>query len=199
MKIGRPAIIKLSEMICGNGPFNHFPYRSSSQLTKFFIDNDLDFVHDGSTRHSWVQDVLNKLNDQSTEHENLPNRDLIKVITSLVNPDYFLFDEKLDHKKAVEDVNKALKSSKIILKEKLDSFVDNDFVVIDLSKSYNVKTTECQGITSQVIPPSDNNLLIFWIILIIIGVCLIIWLLLNFTSFGINIEKFKQKNTYPLV
>jgi hypothetical protein len=27
----------------------------------FFIDNDLDFVHDGSTRHLWVQDVLNKL------------------------------------------------------------------------------------------------------------------------------------------
>ncbi|RTY72566.1 hypothetical protein EKL97_13110 [Flavobacterium sp. LS1P28] len=120
MKISRPAITKLSEMICGNEAFNHFSYRSSSQLTKFFIDNDLDFVHDGSTRHSWVQDVLNKLNEQSSEIENLPNRDLIKVIISLVNPDYYLFDEKLDHKKAVEDVNKALKSSKIILKEKAD-------------------------------------------------------------------------------
>lgn len=120
MKLGTPAIMKLSEMICGNESFNHFPYRSSSQLTKFFIDNDLDFVHDGSTRHLWVQDVLNKLNVESTENENLPNRDLIKVITALVNPDYFLFDEKLDHKKAVEDVNKALKSSKFILKEKSD-------------------------------------------------------------------------------
>jgi hypothetical protein len=120
MKIGRPAILKIAEMICGNGAFSHFPYRSSSKLTKFFVDIDLDFVHDGSTRHLWVQEVLNKLNDQSNEHENLPNRDLIKVITSLVNPDYFLFDEKLDHKKAVEDVNKALKSSKLTLKEKAD-------------------------------------------------------------------------------
>ena len=120
MKIGRPAILKLSEMICGNETFNYFPYRTSSQLTKFFIDNDLDFVHDGSTRHSWVQGVLNKLNDQSDEHDNLPNKDLIKVIVSLVNPDYFLFDEKLDHKKAVEAVNKAIKSSKISLKEKAD-------------------------------------------------------------------------------
>lgn len=120
MKIGRPALMKLAEMICGNGVFNHFPYRSSSFLTKFFIDIDLDFVHDGSTRQTWVQEVLNKLNDQSNEHENLPNRDLIKVITSLVNPDYFLFDEKLDHKKAVEDVNKVLKTSKLILKEKTD-------------------------------------------------------------------------------
>jgi len=62
---------------------------------------------------------------------------------------------------------------------------------IDTSKTYNVKTTECQGITSQIEPPSDNNLLIFYIFLIIIGVCLIIWILLNFTSFGINIEKYK--------
>jgi hypothetical protein len=67
-----------------------------------------------------VQEVLNKLNDQSNEHENLPNRDLIKVITSLVNPDYFLFNEKLDHKKAIEDLNKSLKTSKLILKEKAD-------------------------------------------------------------------------------
>jgi len=120
MKLGRPAILKLAEMICGNEAFPHFPYRSSSQLTKFFIDIDLDFVHNGSTRHLWVQDVLNKLNDQSNEHENLPNRDLIKVITSLVNPDYFLFNEKLDHKKAIEDLNKSLKTSKLILKEKAD-------------------------------------------------------------------------------
>ncbi len=120
MKIGRPAIIKLSEMICGNQPFTHFPYRSSSLITKFFVDLDLDFIHDGSTRHLWVQSVLNKLNDQSKEDENLPNRDLIKVITSLVNPDYFLFDEKLDHTKAVVEVNKILKTSKLILKEKLD-------------------------------------------------------------------------------
>lgn len=112
--------MKLAEMICGNGVFNYFPYRSSSFLTKFFIDIDLDFVHDGSARQTWVQDVLNKLNEQSNEHENLPNRDLIKVITSLVNPDYFLFDEKLDHKKAVEDVNRVLKTSKLILKEKTD-------------------------------------------------------------------------------
>lgn len=120
MKISRPVLMRLSEMICGNEPFLYFPYSSSSQLTKFFIDLDLDFVHDGSTRSLWVQEVLNKLNEHSNEHENLPSRDLVKVITSLVNPDYFLFDEKLDHKKAVTDVNKAIKTSKLSLKEKAD-------------------------------------------------------------------------------
>lgn len=112
--------MKIAEMICGNEAFNHFPYRSSAFLTKFFIDLDLDFIHDGSTRHLWVQDVITKLNEEQVEHENLPNKDLIKIITSLVNPDYFLFNEKLNHKKAVEDVNKALKTSKLVLKEKSD-------------------------------------------------------------------------------
>jgi hypothetical protein len=51
-------------------------------------------LHDGSTGHLWVQDVLNKLNEQSIEEDNLQNRDLIKVIISL-NPDYFSFDDKI--------------------------------------------------------------------------------------------------------
>jgi hypothetical protein len=151
MKIGRPAIMKLAEMICGNEAFTHFPYRSSSFLTKFFIDIDLDFVHDGSTRHVWVQEVLNKLNDQSNEHENLPNRDLIKVITSLVNPDYFLFNEKLDHKRAVEDVNKVLKTSKLILKEK----ADGQFLLTTLSGEFiSTEINEVDAIQQITFTPS---------------------------------------------
>lgn len=151
MKIGRPAIMRLSEMICGNEPFNHFPYRSSSQLTKFFIDIDLDFVHNGSTRHSWVQDVLNTINELSSEHENLPSRDLIKVITSLVNPDYFLFDDKFNHKKAVEDVNKALKTSKLILKEK----ADGQYLLTTLTGEFiSTEITEIEAIQQITFTPS---------------------------------------------
>lgn len=143
--------MKLSEMICGNEAFTHFPYRSSSQLTKFFIDNDLDFVHDGTTRHVWVQEVLNKLNDQSSEHENLPNRDLIRVITSLVNPDYFLFDERLDHNKAVEDVNKALRTSKLILKEK----ADGQFLLTTLTGEFiSTEISEIDAIQQITFTPS---------------------------------------------
>jgi hypothetical protein len=151
MKIGRPAILKLAEMICGNDAFTHFPYRSSSQLTKFFIDLDLDFVHDGSTRHTWVQDVLNKLNDQSSEHESLPNRDLIKVVTSLVNPDYFLFNEKLHHNKAVEDANRALKTSKLILKEK----ADGQFLLTTLTgKFISTEVNEIDAVQQITFTPS---------------------------------------------
>jgi hypothetical protein len=72
---------------------------------------------------------------------------------------------------------------------------------IDLSKSYGVKTSECQMINPQVIPPSDNDLTIFWILLIIVAVCIILWLLLNFTSFGINTKYIEKsiKQNYEVV
>jgi len=116
MKLRRPAIMKLAEMICGNEAFGHFPYRSSSLLTKFFIDLDLDYVHDGSTRAAWVQDTLNELNDKGDEESKIPNRDLCRVIESLVNPDHFLFDDNLEHEKAVYDVNKILRGALLTLK-----------------------------------------------------------------------------------
>ncbi len=120
MKLTKPVLSRLAEMICGNAPFSHFPYRSSSQLTKFFFDLDLEYMHDGSTRTYWVQAVLDDLNDGKSSNEKLPSRELCKVITSVVNPDYFLFDEKLNHEKAVSDTNKAIKSAGLILKVKAD-------------------------------------------------------------------------------
>jgi hypothetical protein len=53
---------------------------------------------------------------------------------------------------------------------------------LDDGKVYNVKTEECQGITSQITPPSDNNLNIFWIIIIVVVVVFIFWLFVNFTD-----------------
>jgi hypothetical protein len=116
MKLSRPAIMKLAEMICGNEVFPHFPYRSSSFLTKFFIDLDLDYVHDGTTRAVWVQDTLNELNDKENSDSKTPSREICKVIESLIDPDYFLFDENLEHEKAIKDVNKILKTNGLILK-----------------------------------------------------------------------------------
>jgi len=45
-------------MICGNsGPDvpAYFSYRSSSYLTEFFRDIDIEYQHDGSTRQRWVR------------------------------------------------------------------------------------------------------------------------------------------------
>lgn len=41
----------IAEMIIGDAEY--FPYRSSSYITRFFEECDLDFAHDGSTRWSW--------------------------------------------------------------------------------------------------------------------------------------------------
>lgn len=46
-------------MVIGDNP--HFPYRSSSRITQFFEECDLDFVHDGSTRWAWTSDKLAQL------------------------------------------------------------------------------------------------------------------------------------------
>jgi hypothetical protein len=145
MKLGKPALKRLSEMICGNIPFNNFQYRSSSLLTKFFFDLDLDFVHDGSTRSSWVQQTLDELNEKDDNDEKLPSRDLVKVITFLVNPDNFLFDDNLNHSKAIEDVNKTLRSAGLVLKQKADgqsvvALLNGEFISTSIKETEVLKT-----------------------------------------------------------
>lgn len=50
---------ELADMVCGNvdhpDDVSNFPYRSSTYLTEFFEECDMEkFVHDGSTRKRWV-------------------------------------------------------------------------------------------------------------------------------------------------
>ena len=97
--IGKAGLSKLSDMICGNSPFEFFPYRSSSYLTRFFIDLDLDYTHDGSTRSNWVSEVLTELNNKPPVAAGLPSREMTKVIEYLLHPDHFLFDSKVDRQK----------------------------------------------------------------------------------------------------
>jgi hypothetical protein len=49
----------IAEIVIGN--VEHFPYRSSSFITEFFQECDLDFVHDGSTRWAWTASRLDEL------------------------------------------------------------------------------------------------------------------------------------------
>lgn len=153
--------MKLSEMICGNDAFNHFPYRTSSQLTKFFIELDLDFVHDGSTRSGWVQSVLEELNNKNSPNDNTPNRDLCRVIESLVNPDFFILDGKLNHEKAIQDVNNVLKNSGIILNTKTSghsviALLNGEFISTDIKEVDVVKHITFSPTVFK-IPSKPNN------------------------------------------
>lgn len=49
----------IAELVIGDA--DHFPYRSSSYITQFFDECDLEFVHDGSTRWAWTADRLSEL------------------------------------------------------------------------------------------------------------------------------------------
>ena len=69
-------------MVIGDaGPF---PYRSSSFITRFFEECDLDFVHDGSTRWAWTAGRLGELlaEPQPVAHA-LPER-FVNVLRTLM-------------------------------------------------------------------------------------------------------------------
>jgi len=143
MQIGAAGIMKLAEMICGNSPFDYFPYRSSSHLTRFFVDLDLDFVHDGSTRNIWVRDALKQLNSIPALQDNLPAPGIIKAIEYLLHPDHFMLFEKLDRGKAIEAVKTCLKTYDLTLAEQSNGKVtvcpvQGEFV----STSHEVTPTE---------------------------------------------------------
>ncbi len=97
-------------MICGDDPFDYFPYRSSSYLTRFFEDLDLDYTHDGSTRRHWVKGVLSELNQLPSGNDEIPSREMVKIIEYLLHPDHFLGEESTDQQKAINAVNEALKA-----------------------------------------------------------------------------------------
>jgi hypothetical protein len=110
MKLSPRTILNLALMICGDDPYRRiFPYRTSSQLTTFFINSDLNFVHDGSTRKWWVEDRLKELNEISEDSSALPSPELIKVIQALMDPiEYSRPDTDLD--KALAKINLLLRS-----------------------------------------------------------------------------------------
>lgn len=112
-------------MICGasggiGGTFEHknFPYRSSSYLTEFFSNCGLDYVHDGTTRRSWVLDVRRELNNGSASSPQLPPDRIIRVIEELMDPGEFR-QERFDRSAALADLNES------IGRDGLQAYLDN--------------------------------------------------------------------------
>lgn len=112
MKLSNRTLTALAEMICGapgSGSFawKQFPYRSSSFLTEFFANCDLDYVHDGSTRKWWVLEVLEELNNAPTTNQALPSEPIVRVIQELLDPLEFQSAD-LDREAALDELNVAL-------------------------------------------------------------------------------------------
>jgi len=89
------------------GDAEHFPYRSSSYITRFFEECDLDFVHDGSTRWSWTADRLAELlNEPQSAAYALPER-FVHVLRVLMDKSE-AEDTDPDRKLALDALNKPL-------------------------------------------------------------------------------------------
>lgn len=98
MKFKARTLRALADIVVGKAP--NFQYRSSSYITQFFEDCDLDYHHDGSTRWRWTSDRLEELlaEPQPTPHR-LP-AGFVRVLRMLL--------DKADAQEGDPDRSKAL-------------------------------------------------------------------------------------------
>lgn len=105
MKFKNRNLRAIAEMVIGDA--DHFPYRSSSYITEFFEECDLDFVHDGSTRWWWTAERLSELLMEPKPGPNaLPER-FVHVLRVLMDKSD-AEPEDPDRRKALEALNKPL-------------------------------------------------------------------------------------------
>lgn len=82
MKFKTRNLRALAEMVIGD--HSKFEYRSSSRITQFFEECDIDFVHDGSTRWAWTSSRLAELLDEPQEAPNTLPRRFVHVLRVLM-------------------------------------------------------------------------------------------------------------------
>ena len=103
MKFKPRNLKELAEMIIGDA--EHFHYRSSSYITRFFEECDLDFTHDRSTRWSWTADRLTELLDEPQPSANALPENFVKVFRVLMDKSDAKAEDP-DRSKALEALNK---------------------------------------------------------------------------------------------
>ena len=106
MKFKSRNLREIAEMVIGDSKY--FPYRSSSYITRFFEECDLDFVHDGSTRWAWTADRLTDLlNEPQPAAYALPER-FVNVLRVLMHKSD-AEDSDPDRTLALEALNKPMR------------------------------------------------------------------------------------------
>lgn len=127
---------ELAEIIIGDN--DRFPYRSSSYITEFFEECDLEFVHDGSTRWAWTSDRLAELlNDSQDAPNTLPSR-FVHVLRVLMHK-ADAADDDPDRRIALSELNKPLN------REGYEAFYDEDDLL-------NVRHQRTQDLSITVSP-----------------------------------------------
>lgn len=117
MKFRAKNLRAIAECIIGDNHF--FTYRSSSYITEFFQECDLDFVHDGSTRWAWTVERLEELlQEPQTKAYALPERFVQVLKTLMLKED--ASDQDPERKKALNEINKPL------IREGYEAFYDDE-------------------------------------------------------------------------
>lgn len=128
MKFKRRNSEFLADLLCGNigtddpGPDDepkYFPYRSSSYITEFFTDLGTDWIHDGTTRHRWVADVLDAMLAEPHDGPTHPPEIFCHLIDQLMDP-RDAHNESADRTNALDLLNLALN------KEGFEAFYGED-------------------------------------------------------------------------
>ncbi|MDZ4858004.1 MAG: hypothetical protein SGI88_03400 [Candidatus Hydrogenedentes bacterium] len=105
MKFKNRNLRALAEMVIGDNV--NFPYRSSSRITQFFEECDLDVVHDGTTRWAWTADRLGELlSEPQNAPSTLPPR-FVHVLRVLMQKGDAA-DNDPDRMSALAELNKPL-------------------------------------------------------------------------------------------
>lgn len=105
----------LAHIVCGDT--EHFRYRSSSYITEFFQDCDLDYVHDGSTRWAWVASRLEEILALPQSNPLVPSDAFIRIIRATL--------DKGDAQDGDSDRSKALATLNVVLlREGWEAFYD---------------------------------------------------------------------------
>lgn len=105
MKFKSRNLRAIAEMVIGD--VDYFPYRSSSYITRFFEECDLDYVHDGTTRWSWTADrVAELLEEPQASAHALPNRfaNVLRILMDKAEAE----DDDLERELALVSLNKPL-------------------------------------------------------------------------------------------
>ncbi|WP_411836205.1 hypothetical protein ACLBNB_11675 [Pseudomonas chlororaphis subsp. aurantiaca] len=106
---------ELAHIVCGDAEY--FRYRSSSYITEFFQDCDLDYAHDGSTRWTWVSSRLEEVLALPHPSPSVPPDAFIQIIRATL--------DKSEAQDGDPDRNKALTALNVVLaREGWEAFYD---------------------------------------------------------------------------
>lgn len=95
----------LANIVCGNDQYFH--YRSSSYITEFFEDCDLEYAHDGSTRWAWVAERLAEILAMPHASPSVPPDAFVRVIQRVLDRGEAADDDP-DRAKALDALNVVL-------------------------------------------------------------------------------------------